>query len=509
MSTGRMFCRAAMPERTMRRCLFSFFQKVRRTSVNGVIPYLREMNFVSVMFRLILAMVCGGMIGLERGRKRRPAGFRTYMLVCLGAALTMLLSQYEFAMVMGPWNGIAQELGMKTDVSRFGAQVINGIGFLGAGTILVTGRQEVKGLTTAAGLWASACMGLAIGAGFYECVVLCTVLIFLCMRFLPAFENYLVEKARFINIYVEFRSLDDLGSIISRIKSQGRAHLRRGHQPRPHRALDQSERGICHPAAAEAAAYAGPHGDRRAGQRIHDRRSLKGGDEMLSIFNGVRDITMLSVTVRLCLAVLCGGMIGLERAFKRRPAGFRTHILICLGASLTTMTSQYLYLNMHYFTDMARLGAQVVAGIGFIGAGTIIVTRRQRVKGLTTAAGLWTSAIVGLAIGGGFYEGGIAVSVLVLLAELVFSRLEYRILDNVPEINLYMEYSDKDCLENVLQLLRQNRLSISNMEITRSAGSEEHNACAIFALHLKKGCRTEELIQKIQRIEGVVSVEEI
>ena len=289
----------------------------------------------------------------------------------------------------------------------------------------------------------------------------------------------------------------------------GRAHLRRGHQPRPHRALDQSERGICHPAAAEAAAYAGPHGDRRAGQRIHDRRSLKGGDEMLSIFNGVRDITMLSVTVRLCLAVLCGGMIGLERAFKRRPAGFRTHILICLGASLTTMTSQYLYLNMHYFTDMARLGAQVVAGIGFIGAGTIIVTRRQRVKGLTTAAGLWTSAIVGLALGGGFYEGGIAVSVLVLLAELVFSRLEYRILDNVPEINLYMEYSDKDCLENVLQLLRQNRLSISNMEITRSAGSEEHNACAIFALHLKKGCRTEDLIQKIQRIEGVVSVEKI
>ena len=110
---------------------------------------------------------------------------------------------------------------MKTDVSRFGAQVINGIGFLGAGTILVTGRQEVKGLTTAAGLWASACMGLAIGAGFYECVVLCTVLIFLCMRFLPAFENYLVEKARFINIYVEFRSLDDLGSIRTRYLPSG------------------------------------------------------------------------------------------------------------------------------------------------------------------------------------------------------------------------------------------------------------------------------------------------
>lgn len=189
--------------------------------MSGMIQYLRELHFASVVVRLALAMLLGGCIGLERGRKRRPAGFRTYMLVCLGAALTVLLSLYEFTMVTGPWSDICAEIGIKTDVSRFGAQVINGIGFLGAGTILVTGRQEVKGLTTAAGLWASACMGLAIGAGFYECVVLCTVLIFLCMRFLPAFENYLVEKARFINIYVEFRSLDDLGSIISRIKSQG------------------------------------------------------------------------------------------------------------------------------------------------------------------------------------------------------------------------------------------------------------------------------------------------
>ena len=229
---------------------------------------------------------------------------------------------------------------------------------------------------------------------------------------------------------------------------------------------------------------------------------------MLHCFDPIRDMTFWAILARLTLAVICGGLIGAEREIKRRPAGFRTHILICLGSAITTLTSQYL-LFQHLYNDIARLGAQVISGIGFVGAGTIIVTRDKRVKGLTTAAGLWTSAIVGLAIGGGFYEGGIAVSVLVLLAELVFSRFEYRILDNVPEINLYMEYSDKDCLENVLQLLRQNRLSISNMEITRSAGSEEHNACAIFALHLKKGCRTEELIQKIQRIEGVVSVEEI
>ena len=230
---------------------------------------------------------------------------------------------------------------------------------------------------------------------------------------------------------------------------------------------------------------------------------------MLPIFDGLRDVTLLSVTLRLLLAVLCGGAIGIERAFKRRPAGFRTHILICLGAAMTTLTSQYLYLNMHYYTDMARLGAQVVAGIGFIGAGTIIVTRRQRVKGLTTAAGLWAAAIIGLALGGGFYEGGIFATILILLAELLFSKLEYRMLENAPEINLYMEYTDKRCLENVLKLYRELNLKILNMEITRSTGSEKHNACAIFSLRLNKRCKVEQLVAKVSGTEGVVSVEEL
>ena len=230
---------------------------------------------------------------------------------------------------------------------------------------------------------------------------------------------------------------------------------------------------------------------------------------MLSVFDGLRDITMFSVTVRMLLAVVCGGLIGLERAYKRRPAGFRTHILICLGASMTTMTSQFLYLNMHYFTDMARIGAQVIAGIGFIGAGTIIVTRQQRVKGLATAAGLWAAAIIGLALGGGFYEGGICGTVIVLLAELYFSELEYRILDHAPEINLYMEYRDKECLDRVLYLFRISRLKLQNMEITRATGSDKHNACAIFSLRLNKNCSIKELLERVKLIEGVVSVEEL
>lgn len=181
---------------------------------------LRQISTASVLLRLLLAMFFGGMIGLERGRKRRAAGMRTYMLVCMGAALTVLLSLYEYHMLTNSWANLAAEIGTRTDVARFGAQVINGIGFLAAGTIIVTGRQEVKGMTTAAGLWASACTGIAIGAGFYECVLLAFILISLVIQVLPHVENFIVENARNMNIYVEFESLDDVGEIISRIKAQ-------------------------------------------------------------------------------------------------------------------------------------------------------------------------------------------------------------------------------------------------------------------------------------------------
>lgn len=230
---------------------------------------------------------------------------------------------------------------------------------------------------------------------------------------------------------------------------------------------------------------------------------------MLSIFDSLRDVTAASIAVRMLLAVLCGGIIGLERTYKRRPAGFRTHILICLGAAITTLTSQYLYLNLHLYTDMARLGAQVVAGIGFIGAGTIVVTRQHRVKGLTTAAGLWAAAIIGLAIGGGFYEGALLATALVFFAESVLSRLEYRMLDHVPEINLYMEYADKATLEEVLQLFRENRVTLQDMEITRSSGSEQHNACAIFSLRFSKSVSVDELLARVSRMNGVVTVQEL
>ena len=181
------------------------------------LAHLRDFSFLSVALRLLLAMILGGLLGLERVHKRRPAGFRTYILVCIGATLAMLLGQYLVHV-----NDRTQMVAVGTimpDVSRMGAQVINGIGFLGAATVIITGKQQVKGLTTATGLWTVACMGLAIGAGFYECVIPAFLVIFLSTSWLQRFDNFLIERSKNMNVYLEFRSLENIGQIIDVIKT--------------------------------------------------------------------------------------------------------------------------------------------------------------------------------------------------------------------------------------------------------------------------------------------------
>lgn len=180
---------------------------------------IRGFSTAALFVKLFLAVFLGGMIGLERGHKHRAAGSRTYMIVCLGATLTVLISQYDSWLVTEVWHDISEMLGRKVDVTRYAEKVIGGIGFLGAGTIIVTGRQEVKGLTTAAGLWTSACMGLAIGSGFYECAILGFVLILFTTVVLEKVSAWVVSKARNMDLYVEFEKMENLGEIITTIKS--------------------------------------------------------------------------------------------------------------------------------------------------------------------------------------------------------------------------------------------------------------------------------------------------
>lgn len=174
---------------------------------NTIVDFLHDINFISTVVRLALAMVLGGMLGMERGRKRRPAGLRTYMIVCIGSALVMMTSQY-----------IMFEFGVG-DPSRMGAQVISGIGFLGAGTIIVTSRH-VKGLTTAAGLWAAACIGLAVGIGFYSGAILCATFVLLVMTVMTKLDSKLALKSKHITFFAEFLTMDDLGHFIDMIRDK-------------------------------------------------------------------------------------------------------------------------------------------------------------------------------------------------------------------------------------------------------------------------------------------------
>lgn len=188
------------------------------------LDFLRQMDFLGVFTRLTLAMVLGGLVGFDRERMMRPkglAGFRTYMLVCTAAALTMIISQYEYTMISTAWSDSARAIGVKVDVSRLGAQVINGIGFLGAGTIIITKDEKVRGLTTAAGLWASACTGLAIGAGFYECGVLAVGLILLSMYVFSDVKVKILRRSRFVSLYLEVDSMTDLGDVILTLRAHG------------------------------------------------------------------------------------------------------------------------------------------------------------------------------------------------------------------------------------------------------------------------------------------------
>lgn len=229
----------------------------------------------------------------------------------------------------------------------------------------------------------------------------------------------------------------------------------------------------------------------------------------MSFIEYIRNVNGLSVLIRLALAVIFGGLIGLERERKHRPAGFRTHILICLGAAMTTLTSQYLFLSLRQFTDIARLGAQVIAGIGFIGAGSIIVTQRRRVKGLTTAAGLWASAAIGLCFGAGFYEGGIIAALLILAVELLFSKLEYRIMDNAREVNLLVEYKDLASLNGVLRYMKEVDLKILSLEILKSESNPANKNCVNIDMLIHRKLRIKDMIADIANVPGIIAVERL
>ena len=173
-----------------------------------ILEYLRELNIISVALRIALAMIVGGLIGIERGKQGRAAGMRTHILVCVGAALTVMIGFYAREVL---------EI-TNSDPLRISAQVISGIGFLGVGTILIKGRFQITGLTTAACVWATATIGLALGAGFYEGAILGFAAIFLTVTLLHKLEYKLGKHQRRFGMYVEITSTADIRRAITHLE---------------------------------------------------------------------------------------------------------------------------------------------------------------------------------------------------------------------------------------------------------------------------------------------------
>lgn len=220
---------------------------------------------------------------------------------------------------------------------------------------------------------------------------------------------------------------------------------------------------------------------------------------------------MVSVLVRLALAMLFSGIIGMERGMRQRPAGFRTYMLVCVGATLVMMTNEFM-LGKFGTSDPARLGAQVINGIGFLGAGTIIVTRDQQVKGLTTAAGLWGSACMGLALGIGFYEGAILTAAIIIVIMTTMHSVDRRVGSNHRTLELYLELDEESDLTALVNYMTDMDIVVLHIEVAqRLQRPQNPNAAraALLTLRLPKQQMQHEVIRVLQGLSGVMHVEEV
>lgn len=159
-----------------------------------------------IVLRIVMSIVIGGIIGYERGQNNSPAGFRTHILVCLGAAITSLL-QDQLRIDTLNFVAIHPETAqiLKSDLGRIGAQVVSGIGFLGAGTIMRDKGGVIGGLTTAASIWATGCIGLGVGWGYYNLVIPACIAILIVLVTLKKVERSLIDNRHIVKIMVQFK----------------------------------------------------------------------------------------------------------------------------------------------------------------------------------------------------------------------------------------------------------------------------------------------------------------
>ena len=229
---------------------------------------------------------------------------------------------------------------------------------------------------------------------------------------------------------------------------------------------------------------------------------------MLHFLDMFRGVDTLSVIIKLLTAVAIGAAVGLERSYRNKPAGVRTHILVASGAAVASMTGLFIQIATDLPSDITRIGAAVVSGLSFLGVGTIVVTRNYSVKGLTTAAGLWASGIAGIAVGLGFYEGAVLTGALILLSELSAGFFR-SLIKRDPVFNVEVLTKDKDTMVRVMQVLKDRHIAISNLRMISTEVDGEPYYLSNVHLKIRSAADREKLYSDMSGIEGVEQVLEI
>ena len=219
------------------------------------------------------------------------------------------------------------------------------------------------------------------------------------------------------------------------------------------------------------------------------------------------DLTVITMVIRVLLAAIAGGLVGLEREFHGRAAGMRTHMLVCLGAALSALIGAFLSAEMSKLgisSDAQRTGAQVMSGVGFLGAGTILVKKgNSRVSGLTTAAGLWATAAIGLAVGYGLYEAAFVTVFMVMIAFTVVSKMEFRLTRKRQRMFVYLELDNVKSVQMMVETLTKNFGGAEIQVTPPRSGVTEHVGMEALIRLPSKGT-VEGKMRKLNNLEHVI-----
>lgn len=228
-----------------------------------------------------------------------------------------------------------------------------------------------------------------------------------------------------------------------------------------------------------------------------------------TIIDYLQGMDDLAVAIRLVIATACGSLIGWERVVRRHSAGIRTFALVSLGSAVATVLNIYLALMPNLNADVSRIPAGVVSGIGFLGAGTILVTGRNQIKGLTTAATLWVASCMGMAFGAGYLSVGFVCFILVLIANLLLMHLSTRVEENSRYVSLYIEVEETNGIKKLRKSFKEMGYQITSMNKTKDKTLSGTDTALMIDLDFKKRHSHLKLIDELNNLDFVSYVEEV